>query len=78
MRSINKYLKVEGHGSIVRDSSTKAIVDLNDKEYEAYKARRKRELENSNSLKKQAEEIESLRSELSEIKAILLKMIKEN
>lgn len=73
-----KYLRVEGHGSIVRDSSTNAIVDTNDKEYEAYRIRRKKELEASNALKKQAEEIQSLKSELSEIKTILLKMIKES
>ena len=43
---MNKYIKVEGHENLLRNSSTNAIINSDDKAYSAYK--KKRELQKKN------------------------------
>lgn len=62
------YIKVEGHDGLVRDENTGAIINRDDS---AIAARRK-----SKQLSSAFDDINMLKSELSEIKALLREIIK--
>mgnify|MGYP000064037254 CR=1 FL=1 len=75
LHSDMKEIKVEGHPDLVRDSSSKAIVNKNQTEYENYmKINRVREAE-KNKIKNIESDLSSLRSEINEIKSLLITMI---
>jgi hypothetical protein len=64
-------LKVEGEDGLVRDVSNQAILNTNSKEYESYIARRNAARTQKQELERQGKEIETIHSELSEIKQML-------
>jgi hypothetical protein len=69
------YLKVEGHKNLIRDESTKAILNTNMKEYESYinaKKIKNGEKEKIDNLEKN---ISSIKGDLDEIKLLLKKYI---
>lgn len=76
MRSVS-YLKVEGHETLVRDTSTKAIIAVDDKEYNDYMAKRKQALQNIKTLQAHEKEIDNIKRDLSDIKNLLIKLIEE-
>lgn len=63
-----EYYKVEGNDSLVRDVSSKAIINTNSKEYQNYVDKR-------NMMAKQKQEIDSLKKDMSEIKEMLATLI---
>lgn len=65
------YLKVKGEDGLVRDTSTKAILNTNSKEYEVYMARKNASKQQREQLEDQAKEIEQVKNELGEIKQML-------
>lgn len=69
MRSINQFAKVEGHESLVRDMSSHAILSTDDEAYEAYK--RSRDI-----VKRQAQELKELKSDVAEMKQMLSILLK--
>ena len=73
-----RYLKVEGHAGLVRDTRTGAILNTNKTEYENYlrqkEAVEKRTLE-SKQISQHTEEINNIKTELSEIKQMLLLLL---
>ena len=73
-----RYLKVEGHTGLVRDTLTGAILNTNKTEYENYlrqkEAVEKRTLE-SKQISQHTEEINNIKTELSEIKQMLLLLL---
>lgn len=73
---MNRFAKVEGHESLVRDMSSHAIISTSDAEFDSYRRSRENALRQKNLLKQQAEEISSLRSEMQEIKQMLSTLIK--
>jgi cell division protein FtsB len=73
----NSFLKVVGHDSLVRDSSTQAVINTNTTEYDEYINRRNAMEAEKNQLKKQGEEINILKSDISEIKQMLSLLIKD-
>ena len=75
---MNRYKKVEGHTNLVRDTRTGAILNTN--KSEIARARkineaRRLEAERMNSL---TEEVTSLKSEMSEIKKLLARLVENN
>jgi t-SNARE complex subunit (syntaxin) len=70
-------LKVVGHDSLVRDTSSQAIINTNTGEYIEYLARRTAREAEINQLKKQDEDITNLKSDISEIKQMLHLLIKD-
>ena len=62
------YYKVEGNDSLIRDGSSKAIINTNAKEYQNYVDKR-------NMMAKQKQEIDSLKKDMSEIKEMLATLI---
>jgi len=71
------YLKVSGHENLVRDTSSNAIINTNVAEYEQYIARRKAKEEEKQLIAKQAEEINNIKSDISEIKQMLHLLMKD-
>jgi hypothetical protein len=75
-----RFLKVEGHTGLVRDTSTGAILNTNKTEYENYlrqkEAVEKRKLE-SQQISQHTEDINNIKTEISEIKQMLLLLIKD-
>jgi hypothetical protein len=61
-------IPVEGHKGLYRDEKSNAIVNCNDYEYQEY-------LRSKNSLLNEKIEIENLKTELMEIKALLTKLL---
>ena len=78
MRSVNKFLKVEGHNALVRDVSSNAIIATNDNEFKAYQKKREIEKRNKQLIEDQLQQIESLKSDVNEIKNMLSQLLKGN
>jgi hypothetical protein len=64
------FKSVEGHGNLVRDTSTGAILNINKEEISAA---RKRKLER----RQKEKEFEDLKNEVSDIKNMLTKIIEK-
>ncbi len=70
----NEYLKVEGHEDLVRDNTSKAIINTNKQAYEiaikrATEARRQRD-----EIRETTREINNIKCEMHEIKSLLIKI----
>lgn len=78
MRSsvIPQFAKVEGHASLTRDTSSHAIICGNDDEYQAYRRRNDIAKNHAKIVLEQKNQIESLKSEVEEIKQMLIQILK--
>lgn len=65
------YHQVEGHKDLVRDIDSNAILNVNKN---AYQAARERDIR----IKKEKEEINILKQDVSEIKYMLQKLLEQN
>ena len=70
-------LQVEGFASLVRDTNSNAIVNVNKSEYQLYMNRRKAREKQSDVLRDTVKEINTSKSELFEIKKLLKEVIKK-
>ena len=64
-------VKVEGYSDLIRDLNTNAIVNTNESEYTAYMRRYKAREKNNDILRDTVKEINTLKTELYEIKKLL-------
>lgn len=70
-------LQVEGFASLVRDTSSNAIVNVNKSDYQIYMSRYKSREKENDVLRDTVKEINNLKSELFEIKKLLKEVIKK-
>ena len=70
-------LQVEGFASLIRDTKSNAIVNVNKSEYQLYMNRHKAREKQSDVLRNTVKEINTLKSELFEIKKLLKEVIKK-
>ena len=68
-------LKVQGYSNLERDTNYNAIVNTNASEYQIYMKRHKMREKQSDELRNTVKEINSLKSELFEIKKLLKEVI---
>ena len=68
------YLKVEGHRTLVRETNSNAIVNTDRNAYTIYMNRIKEARKSNDDLKNAGREINSLKTELKEIKELLIKV----
>ena len=73
---MSRYLKVEGHTSLVRDIGSNAIVNTNVSEYQMYMKRVKSREQQGDKLRSVCKEINTLKTELREIKNLLKEIVK--
>ena len=66
-------LKVQGYDSLVRDTKTNAIVNTSTSEYTIYMQRVKAREKQGDQIRNCVKEINSLKSELREIKELIIK-----
>ena len=70
-------LKVEGYGSLVRDTNSNAIVNSSTSEYRIYMAKYRAREQQSDELRNACKEINTLKAELREIKSLITKVLEK-
>ena len=70
-------LRVEGYGNLVRDTNSNAIVNSSTSEYKIYMAKYRAREQQSDELRNACKEINSLKSELREIKSLIVKVLEK-
>ena len=73
---MSKFIKVEGHSSLVRDRYTNGIVNTNVSEYQMYMKRVKSREQHGDQIRNAVKEINTLKAELREIKNLLKDIVK--
>ena len=71
-------VKIEGKDGLVRDMSTRAIINTNTSEYQNYINRRDAALNKQRQLEEHSEEINNIKTELSDIKQMLLVLLNQS
>lgn len=69
------FLKVAGHEGLVRDISNGAILNTNLTDYENYIKQREAALQRNRQMTEQAEEINNIKNDISEIKSLLTQLL---
>lgn len=72
---MTQFAKVKDHDGLVRDLSSGAIINTNRTEYENYMKARERALNQDLAISQQAEELNNIKQDVSEIKGILLQIL---
>lgn len=71
------FLKVTGHDKLVRDATSRAIVNTSKEEYNNYIIARQRALQQKELIETQQKELDSLKSDVSEIKSLLKQLLEK-
>lgn len=74
---MNPYVKVQGRDGLCRDTRTKAIVNTNKTDFEKYVLQRDTAVKRHAQLEQHEADINSIKSELSEIKELLLAVLRK-
>ena len=72
---MSKYLKVEGHDNLVRESSSHAIINADASGYSVYMQRVRAREKQGDQIRNAVKEINSLKSELREIKGLIKELV---
>ena len=70
-------LKVEGFDSLVRDTSSNAVINSSTSEYRIYMAKYRAREQQSDELRNACKEINTLKAELREIKSLITKVLEK-
>ena len=73
---MSKFIKVEGHSNLVRDTYTNGIVNTNVSEYQIYMQRVKNREKQGDQIRNAVKEINTLKTELREIKNLIKELVK--
>mgnify|MGYP001334456961 FL=1 len=72
---MSKYLKVEGHDHLVRESSSHAIINADNSGYSIYMQRVRAREKQGDQIRNAVKEINTLKTELREIKNLIKELI---
>lgn len=72
---MSNFVKIQGKDSLARDLTSKAIINTSTVDYENYMNKRRLAQQAKDEAAKQAEEINNIKSELTEIKQMLLALL---
>jgi flagellar biosynthesis component FlhA len=73
-----KYVKVEGHPNLVRDVTTNAILNADIQSSNSYTHKKNKRIEEKEKLQSLTEDVINLKTDLSEIKTLLRKLLNES
>jgi len=73
---MSKYLKVEGHDNLVRESRSHAIINADASGYSVYMKRVRAREQHGDQIRNAVKEINTLKTELREIKSLLKEVVK--
>ena len=68
---MGKYLKVEGHNDLIKDTKTHAVINKNKNAYHSYKKRLQEAQKQRDEIRNATREINTLKCEMHEIKDML-------
>ena len=68
---MEKYIKVEGHGDLVKDTKTHAVINTNKNAYHSYKKRLQEAQRQRDEIRTATREINNIKCEMHEIKDML-------
>lgn len=74
---MDKYIKVDGHNSLVRDIQSGAIINTSEADYKKYVSQREESKKRNQELKTQRQEIDGIKEELKDIKILLQKLLEK-
>ena len=72
---MSKYLKVEGHTNLVRETSSHAIVNNDASGYSVYMKRVRAREQQGDQIRSAVKEINTLKKELREIKGLIKELV---
>tara|TARA_Y100001936_G_scaffold145786_1_gene142168 strand:- start:247 stop:474 length:228 start_codon:yes stop_codon:yes gene_type:complete len=72
---MSKYLKVEGHDHLVRESNSHAIINADNSGYSIYMQRVRAREKQGDQIRNAVKEINTLKTELREIKSLIKELI---
>ena len=72
---MSKYLKVEGHDHLVRESRSHAIINADNSGYSIYMQRVRAREKQGDQIRNAVKEINTLKAELREIKGLIKELI---
>ena len=72
---MSKYLKVEGHTNLVRETSSHAIVNADTNGYSVYMRRVRAREQQGDQIRSAVKEINNLKTELREIKGLIKELV---
>ena len=72
---MSKYLKVEGHDHLVRESSSHAIINADASGYNVYMRRVRAREQQGDQIRNAVKEINTLKAELREIKGLIKELV---
>ena len=75
---MSEYKQVEGHSDLVKDMHSKAVINTNRSAYLAAIARKKSFESQKDGLRDATREINILKSEMHEIKSLLIKLVEKD
>ena len=71
-------IQVQDDTSLARDKATGAVLMVNSNQHKAYVEQRQRIIERNNEIKRQGEEINNLKNDISDIKGMLTALLNRN
>lgn len=74
----SSLIPVEGHDSFYRDPKSGAVINTNKSDFEKYKIISKNRNNSDKKIESTAKEVAALKTELSEIKDLILKLVSDN
>ena len=75
---MSRFLKVEGFDNIVRDTSSNAIISSSKTEYQIYMQRAQKREKQGDQIRNAVKEINTLKTELREIKNLIIDKLGKN
>ena len=72
---MSKYLKVEGHEHLVRESRSHAIINADNSGYSIYMQRVRAREKQGDQIRNAVKEINTLKTELREIKGLIKELV---
>ena len=72
---MSKYLKVEGHTNLVRETGSHAIVNADSNGYSVYMRRVRAREQQGDQIRSAVKEINTLKAELREIKGLIKELV---
>jgi len=72
---MSKYLKVEGHSNLVRETSSHAIINADNNGYNIYMKRIRAREQQGDQIRSAVKEINTLKKELREIKGLIKELV---
>ena len=74
---VNKFLQVEGHADLVRDTESTAIINKNKSAYMLAKKRAESAQRERDAIRNASREINNIKCEMHEMKQLLIKLIEK-